>query len=205
MYRFESFRHKIWLPALPVSPDLSVVAENLDLLQEDDIPEDVLRERFGVPLSEANEAFAAFRVCLDEPPVRIDRKDHYPVSAFGSIMLNRWLFEDRDVELKLPAAIEQPEPRWGDHHLPAGIEKWTQRLIRENAWISRITPSNAAGKSHVNGVFFRLAADEKSKVPDIECRYVVDNHPAVFRIKTTASSRRRQENVLRFLQEKWSR
>jgi len=203
VYLFEAFRHVIEMPVLPLTLDLSLVGEHLDLLVEDTISEDSLRDRFqGKPLTEANQSFAAFRAFLDEP-VPIEGIDHFPVSAFGQIMLDRWRMEGGG-DPDLVAASAQPKPEWGDHHLPSGIEKWTERLIRDHSWISRVAPMNAKGRTHVNGVFFRLMDDRESgSVPDILCRYVIDNNPALLRIKTTALSRRMQEAALRKLEREF--
>jgi len=200
VYRFETFRHVIELPVLPLTLDLSMVAGNLDLLMEDNIPAEALKARLGGrPLTQTNRTFAEFRSFLGQP-VRIDGSDHYPVSAFGQIMLDRWLLEPTSGDPEPPAAKDQGKISWGDHHGPSGIKIWAQKLMDTYPWIARIVPQNASGKTHVNGIFFYLLADAKSGVADIQCRYVIDNHPAVLKIKTTAMSYRQQEAALRILE-----
>lgn len=64
VYRFESFPEVIEFPPLPFALDRSSIAPHCDLLAAERISREQLRSRFGPSLTEANEPFARFAVCL---------------------------------------------------------------------------------------------------------------------------------------------
>lgn len=197
VYRFEEFPNFIELPPLPVTIDDSLVPENLDIFRRDTVPRDVLVARFGEPLNESNPGYAQFRVYVSEP-VQIDREEYFEVSPLGQLLYERWRLSQRPQAPSLPPAPHQRGPNWGDHHWPSGVDAFARGLLAQHPWIKRIDTRSAKGRSHENGVSYRFE-HQSTGVPPIECTYVSDNFPAVLVLKTTASSVREQEDVLRWL------
>ncbi len=197
VYRFEEFPDSIELPPLPVQVDDGMVADHLDLFMLDLAPRAVLEERCGGPLRDGNPAFARLRVCL-EGPLTVDGEDVYGISPLGQLLYEHWQLRQEACAPDLPAAGQQRPPCWGQHHRPAGVEAFAERLLEECPWVRRLETRPAAGRSHGGGVSFRLAPGA-GRVPTIECTYVSGNHPAVLVLHTTARSAREQEAALRWL------
>jgi len=196
LYRFEQFDHVIEIPPMPITVDTHVVPEHLDLFLSGVFPRGAVEQRFGRPLTEANPAFAAFRVCLSGPD-RIDGEDYYEISPLGQVLYTRWLHTKPASAILAPAG-STPEPRFGDHHLPDGLVELVRRLVEKAPFITRVEARNAAARSHQNGVRLRLL-ESSGGPPEIECTYVRDNHPAVLVLRTTARSRAEQELALQQL------
>lgn len=89
LYLFERFPEVIEFPPLPLCVDLALAERHRDLLEQGEIDEASLQERFGGPLSEANPGFSAFAICLSGPEERAGRRV-WGVSPMGQLLLELW-------------------------------------------------------------------------------------------------------------------
>lgn len=89
VYRFERFSEIIEFPPLPFTLDIETVAGVRDLLEMDAIAPELLAQRMGVPLSEANPSFARVGVLLSSTLDQTGR-EVYTASPFGQLALEVW-------------------------------------------------------------------------------------------------------------------
>ncbi len=204
VYRFEEFRDIMEFPPLPVRLDLTVVEENLQLVQAaargHGITETELKHLLGGPLTDANPDFARIRLLL-EGPVTIDAMKRWALSPFGTALYERWFSQEGGGSAVLPKRTRDAvTPRWGAHHRAPGVEGFVDRLVNQCPWVTRVVTGKAEGLSHrADGVTFDLFWE--TGVPDIRCVFVRDNHPELLRIQTTAGNRQEQTWAVRRLIE----
>lgn len=89
VYRFERFAEIIEFPPMPFTLDLDVVNRIHDLLELETIEAEQLEQRFGQPLTEANESFAAAQAML-RGTVDSTGRDVFAPSPFGQLALEVW-------------------------------------------------------------------------------------------------------------------
>jgi putative CRISPR-associated protein (TIGR02619 family) len=190
-YKHERFPEIIDFPALPISFDYDILAENADLLTD-------FERGKAFSSSELGSIDQKLRSLLTE--VVEGNESLYELSAIGQIYLTGFRYRNPKPISLTPAANRKAPTFGNDHHYPSGFKDFVNKVWTENNWIVTANSLSYSGQRAIKGIGFFVREEEN-------CFKLVgtyqDKFGAVFQLRLTDESMKAQAWAADYLNQKY--